>query len=233
MMRHWNSPAAVICLHWSKNTQSWCSRGGSQAKITPTYYSKVSLWWALWTMISNLNLVSPFNTHDETLEWSSCCQMGAGSLIHTQPWCEKWSPLPKYWPSTTQKSACGEHCGQWYPISTLSHHSLYSWWGIGRVKLLSNGCRTPNTHNLGGVNKSAGTTSHQIYPHPTLKSQLVVSIVDNDIQSQPCLIIHYTPDETLEWSSCCQIGAGSLTHTTLAWKVGTSHQNYPHPTLKS
>eukprot|EP00956_Cyclotella_meneghiniana_P018315 scaffold30440_cov52-Cyclotella_meneghiniana.AAC.1 len=36
----------------------------------------------------------------------------SGSLTHTQPWCEKWSPQLKYLPSTAQKSACGEHCGQ-------------------------------------------------------------------------------------------------------------------------
>ena len=81
------------------------------------------------------------------------------------------------------------------------------------VKLLSNWCRTPNTHNLGV--KSGDDLTPKL-SHPTLKSQLVVSIVDNDIQSQPCLTIHYTPDEALEWSSCCQIGAGHLTHTILA-----------------
>ena len=37
------------------------------------------------------------------------------------------------------------------------------------------------------------------------QKQLVVTTVDTEVQSQHCLTIHYTYDETLEGSSCCQL----------------------------
>ena len=43
---------------------------------------------------------------------------------------------PKISISMTQKWACGDHCREWIPISTLSHHSLYLKWDIETVQLL-------------------------------------------------------------------------------------------------
>ena len=37
------------------------------------------------------------------------------------------------------------------------------------------------------------------------QNQFAVTISDNQFHSQPCLTIHYTYDETLEGSSCCQL----------------------------
>ena len=44
-----------------------------------------------------------------------------------------------------------------------------------------------------------------IWPHlsPLMtQRQVMVTIIDNQLQSQPCQTIHYTYDETLEGSSC-------------------------------
>eukprot|EP00956_Cyclotella_meneghiniana_P029111 scaffold69535_cov92-Cyclotella_meneghiniana.AAC.1 len=79
-----------------------------------------------------------------------------------------------------------------------------------------------------------GENSYQKFSHPQLKSQLVESIVDNDIQFQPCLTIHYTHDETLEWFSCCQMGAGSHNTHNLGVQGGRPPQSkhIPNPPLK-
>ena len=57
--------------------------------------------------------------------------------------------------------------------------------------------------------------------------------MDNDIQFQPCLTIHYTHDETLEWLSCCQMGAGSHNTHKLGVQIENFYQKYPNPSLKS
>ena len=50
--------------------------------------------------------------------------------------------------------------------------------------------------------------------------QLVVTIIDTQFQSQPCLNIYYTYDETLEASSCCQLPELVQAHLILVYKVG-------------
>eukprot|EP00956_Cyclotella_meneghiniana_P024076 scaffold48013_cov78-Cyclotella_meneghiniana.AAC.1 len=53
--------------------------------------------------------------------------------------------------------------------------------------------------------------SSQNCPHPQLKSQLVVTVGDNEFQSHPCFTIHYAHNKTLEQSSCCDMDI--QTHT--------------------
>ena len=62
-------------------------------------------------------------------------------------------------------------------------------------------------------------TSSQFFLHPRLKSQLVETIVDNGVQSEDFYTIHYTHNETLEWSSCSETSARTQTHTMLALKA--------------
>ena len=45
----------------------------------------------------------------------------------------------------------------------------------------------------------------EIIPHPSLKNQPAVTVLVNELQSQPCLAIHHTHDETLEGLRCCEI----------------------------
>ena len=52
------------------------------------------------------------------------------------------------------------------------------------------------------------------------QKQLVVTIVEAKFQSQSCLTIHHTYDETLEGSSCCEALESVQTHLILVWKVG-------------
>ena len=76
---------------------------------------------------------------------------------HLRSWCEKWVwiwlHLP---PPMTQKLGCGDHFGQWIPISILSNHSLYQWWDIGRVKLLWIAWIGTNTLYLGVKSRGMG-----------------------------------------------------------------------------
>eukprot|EP00956_Cyclotella_meneghiniana_P007159 scaffold9725_cov71-Cyclotella_meneghiniana.AAC.1 len=51
--------------------------------------------------------------------------------------------------------------------------------------------------------------SSQLLPRPSLKSQHVQTIVDNEFHSQACPTIHHTHNETLEQSSCCAMGVNS------------------------
>ena len=66
-----------------------------------------------------------------------------------------------------------------------------------------------------------------------IQKQVVVIILDIKVQSQPCLSIYCTNDETLEGSSCCQLLELVQTHLILVQKVGVWNQNCHHPWLKS
>ena len=66
------------------------------------------------------------------------------------------------------------------------------------------------------------------------QKQLVVTIVDAEFQSQPCVIIHYTHDETLEESSCCQLRELVQTHLIFGVKSrGVELKLSPRITQKS
>ena len=62
-----------------------------------------------------------------------------------------------------------------------------------------------------------GGTSSQNRPHQQLGSQLVETIVDNEFQSHDhdSPTIHYTYDEILDQSSCCDMAVWIQTHTFL------------------
>ena len=66
---------------------------------------------------------------------------------------------PKFWPPLSQKSGCGEGYTWWTQISTLSNHSLYLWWDIGRVEMLWNSWTNPNILHLGVKCKGPGAES--------------------------------------------------------------------------
>ena len=74
---HWNSLAAMNWLITYPKTlnlgvKSWA---WSQAWIFFNLNSKMSLWLLLETLKSNLNLVSSYIIHKESLKWSSCCKL--------------------------------------------------------------------------------------------------------------------------------------------------------------
>ena len=138
LMRHWNSQAAVNCVYSSNLTQSWCETLCHRSLNCPHPWLKIQL---VVTIVDNGFQSGPCKTiHDgsnEALEQSSCC--GLHMLIQIYSLCcwnkRLYSQLI-FSPPMTQKWACGGRCRQWIPISALSHHSLYSWWDIGTVKLL-------------------------------------------------------------------------------------------------
>ena len=79
-----------------------------------------------------------------------------------------------------------------------------------------------------------GVSSSKVYHHPSLNPRHAVTIVDNEFQSQPCLAICYTCDETLEQSSCCDMDASNQTHTNLGVeKWGVPVKVYHHLSLNS
>ena len=73
---------------------------------------------------------------------------------------------------------------------------------------------SPNTLNL-GVKIGCGSRITFI-PNCGSKTGCVVSMVDNEFQSQPCLTIQHTNDETVEGSYCCEF-LNQSKHTQSAW----------------
>ena len=57
------------------------------------------------------------------------------------------------------------------------------------------------------------------------QNQVVVTITDNESQSQPCITIHNTHDETLEVPSSCKVLELAQTHLILGGIVGVWTQN--------
>ena len=54
---------------------------------------------------------------------------------------------------------------------------------------------------------------------PLVTEKVVVTIADAKPQYEPCLTIHYTSDEILEGSSCCELLELIQTHSILVQKV--------------
>ena len=174
-------------------------------------------------MESNLSLIKPFIilTLRVQLLWNACNNPNPRNLG------VKRGDVKLYLsPPVTQKSACSDSFRQWSPIWASSHHSLYSHWDIGRVQLLWNACNNPNSRNLG---VKSGDMSSPKCAHPWLKNQPAVTVLDNEVQSQSHLTIHYTHNETLEGSSCCEMLVTIQSHAILVWKVGMSSWNCPQP----
>ena len=76
------------------------------------------------------------------------------------------------------------------------------------------------------------TGQANFYPNHALKHIMPVTI-EPISQSQPYLTIHYTYEERLEGLSWYEMSRSVNTHTILVWNVGTMHQNFHHPRLKS
>ena len=88
IMTHWNSLGAMICNNRCKHTQFWCDTCQPQTKYPLNHDSKVSLWWPLQTMNSNINHVLPIIIFIMT-HWNSLGAMICNNRCkHTQSWCE-------------------------------------------------------------------------------------------------------------------------------------------------
>ena len=87
------------------------------------------------------------------------------------------------------------------------------WKGQAAVKFMKQFKHTPSWC------KQQYRSGTKIVPTLTL-NQVVVIVVHNEFQSQPCLIICYINDETLKGSSCCQLPESIQTHWILVQKVG-------------
>ena len=85
-----------------------------------------------------------------------------------------------------------------------------------------NACTDPNMHNpvvkYGDLNLKP-----QILPPAWLKSVLVVTIADNEFQSQPSLTINSTNNMTVGQSSCCELHLIIQTCTIQLWNGGIPH----------
>ena len=69
---------------------------------------------------------------------------------HTESWGEKWrGAKPTLTPPVTGKKRCGYHFRAHTAISTISNHSSYLKWDVGRVEMLWDSWIYPKTHNLG------------------------------------------------------------------------------------
>ena len=90
---------------------------------------------------------------------------------------------------------------------------------------------SPNSLNLGV--KSRRGAKPTLTP-PVTEKHVAVTILEPPQQSQPSPTIHYTYNETLEGSRCCEILESIQTYSILVWwNVVASYQNRHHPWLKS
>lgn len=144
MLSHLNSQAAVIWVAHSNShslgVESWDLN--LNAKIAPPPMTQKTAcgdysrgwfpivlysWWDIWAV---------------KLLW----HVWAHPFLHTIMLRNVGTLLPKLSPPMIQQSAWGNHFIAWIPISTWSHHGLYSWWDIETGKLLWNGRTDPNPH---------------------------------------------------------------------------------------
>ena len=68
---------------------------------------------------------------------------------------------------------------------------------------------------------------------PLTENHFVVTILEHIYQSQSSPTIHYTYNEKVEGSRCCEILESIQTYTILVWNVGASYRNCQHPWLKN
>ena len=109
--------------------------------------------------------------------------------VYAHSWCENVGTSAKFSPPSTQKLGCGDGCGVWIPISTMSNHSTYSWWKDWKGWDAVN-CLNQSVHTQSGYKKWVWAKPN-LYPLMTRK-WFVVTVLDPIHQSQPCLTIHYT-----------------------------------------
>ena len=129
-------------------------------------------------------------THDEALEYSEAIlSWGFTHQNAHHLGVKSWDIKPKLSPPMTPNPACDDHCGQWIPIKTMTHHSLYWRWDIGTVKLLWYVHIDLNSHNLC---LKIWDLKQWLSPSMTQNSAyvVVVTLVDNEFQSQSCLTMN-------------------------------------------
>ena len=92
-------------------------------------------------------------TYDETLEGSSWCDFIEWVQTHSILVWQVGAGQSIFFSTHDSKRGSGDHFINHIPISTLSNHSLYIWWDIGRVKLMWIAWISPNSLNLGVKHK--------------------------------------------------------------------------------
>ena len=125
-------------------------------------------------------------TYNETLEGSSCCEMLESIQTCLILVWKVGVDLATFVPTHDSKTVCGDHIRQSIPFSTLPNHSLYLWWDIERVKLLSIAWISTKTLDLGVISRGVEL---KLSPPIWLKSQGAVMSIHNEFQSQPCLTL--------------------------------------------
>ena len=85
---------------------------------------------------------------------------------------------------------------------------IWHWKGQGAVNCLN------QSKHTGSWCKS-GVRNWNCHHRWWLKNQAVVMSICNEFQSQPCMIIHYMQDMTLEESRCCHLLESVQTHLIL------------------
>ena len=76
-------------------------------------------------------------------------------------------------------------------------------------------------------------TGSQNFHHPWLESRGVVTVVEEEFRSQPCLTIQYTNGEWLEGLRCCEWSESVRTYSIWVWKVGLGQARFvPTPNRK-
>ena len=135
-MRHWESWDALIFLNQSKTHNLGVKCRRFFIIIVTTRYSKARVWWWLWRMSSNLNLLQPFIILIIRYwkGWDAVNCPNQSKL--TQSWCQKWKTgKPTLTPPVTEKHVM---------VTTLepTHQSQpspsihYTYWEVKRVHML-------------------------------------------------------------------------------------------------
>ena len=136
MMRHWNSSAAMALIQWIPTHAILAQKVGIISQLCTHPWLKDRL---VESLLDNEFQSQPcpiiHHTHDETLEQFRCNGVDTMDPNTRNLGAESGDHKPTLYPPMTQRPACRERFRQWIPISTLSHHSSYSWWDIGTVPL--------------------------------------------------------------------------------------------------
>ena len=142
--------AAFILTKKSKHTQSWYKVWGTGTKFVPTIWLKSQgEMMVIYNEFQSWPCPTVYHTYNETLEGSSCCKINESGQTHSILVWQVRMGQAKFVPTCDSKTGCGDHLRHLIPISALSNHSLYQWWDIGWVKLLSIAWSNLNTLNLG------------------------------------------------------------------------------------
>ena len=204
--------------------------GDMDTALSPPLWLKKSAWcsdgFRQWISISTKSPHSLYSQEDigsVKLLWNACSNpithnlvVACSILANIVSTCDSKISL-QWWFQTVNSNL---NLVSPFIISMMRH-----WEGQAAVKCL---CQSKHTQSCCGEKGSwAG-----IVPTRDSKDKLTVMVLDNEFQYQPCLTIHYTNDEILGWSSCCEMLVPIQTHTILLWWEGILSRHCPHSWLK-